>query len=655
MAYFPCPNVIACPPGTDAENAAQRNFSAELPDEFTYFGQFQCGDGINPPYSVCTSVKSQRDADLCAALCLPDDAFANTEQVCRNACASYTVPARMFVGISQQNADQLALAYACASLGTLCQFGNAAQTCIADCAGGGMESYTVPAGSILAASQAIANTEAYNVACSAAALLCFGAIVFNTEQSCTVTCPNGGSITYTLPAGVVAGLSQSEANASAQSLACTLGMLACPLVPPLVGNTEQTCAQDCAGVSVAYIVPAGAFLGVDQSSADGAAYAYACSVLSEACQTGIQPPTMNVGNTEQTCEIACAGGGTFTSTVAAGVFRSVNLAAANAAAASYACEKANAVQFCLDSIDTQVCAGSVYASFVSTAGPGSGIVFAITSGTLPPGLTFSQGVIAGIPSVGGTYAFTVQGQDGTGNFTERDYTITVSQFLTTSLPGGSIGVAYLQTVQVVGFTNPYFTVAGGALPTGLSIDSSSGVISGTPSGSAGASSFVIECSDGVGGTPTCSVPLQITVSISSLFHIPDYGGATALFVPPGTANASAFPEWDGRYYEDNAGFLGFTECYTPSVDPNTPEYSDQGKELYQVYLAGPNPATGFIPNVFWTLTVKSLPAFPDFGRVWQGYKVGGDTTTPVGVYVRGDVYIPQNMSDPRANVTIAAG
>lgn len=496
MANFPCPNVVTCPPGTDAENAALRNFSAELPDRFTYFGQFQCDtQGANPPYSVCQSVTSQRAADLCAALCLPDNVLANTAQTCSNDCGSYTVPARTFLGLSQQSADQLALAYACASLNTLCIASNASQTCVANCEAGGTQSYTVPAGRLFAATQAIANDQAYALACAAAALQCLGTLVFNTAQSCTVTCPNGGSITYNIAAGLVAGLSQFESNSNAQALACTLAMLACPTIPPLAFNTTQTCSQDCAGVSIGYVVPAGAFAGLTQGDADSAAYTYACLVLAGSCQTGQPPQQINAGNSEQSCSVACSGGGTFTATIAPGTFRGVNQAIANAAAASEACARANHRTLCLDAIDTEVCAGNVYASFVSTAGPGSGAIFAVTSGTLPPGIDFSAGVLAGIPSFPGVYNFTVTGQDAQGNQSVRSYTITVGGILTNALADGTLNTVYAAPLSVAGFSNPFFTVAGGALPDGLTINPSTGTISGTPT-SAGTFDFVIEVSEG---------------------------------------------------------------------------------------------------------------------------------------------------------------
>ncbi|MDO8467142.1 MAG: Ig domain-containing protein [bacterium] len=56
---------------------------------------------------------------------------------------------------------------------------------------------------------------------------------------------------------------------------------------------------------------------------------------------------------------------------------------------------------------------------------------------------------------------------------------------TTSLPDGTNGTAYSQTVSATGGADPYqWTIVSGALPTGLSINSSTGVISGTPTATA---------------------------------------------------------------------------------------------------------------------------------------------------------------------------
>lgn len=49
------------------------------------------------------------------------------------------------------------------------------------------------------------------------------------------------------------------------------------------------------------------------------------------------------------------------------------------------------------------------------------------------------------------------------------------------LPNGTVGIAYSYTLTASGGVPPYtYTIASGSLPTGLSLNSSTGVVSGTP-------------------------------------------------------------------------------------------------------------------------------------------------------------------------------
>jgi hypothetical protein len=66
---------------------------------------------------------------------------------------------------------------------------------------------------------------------------------------------------------------------------------------------------------------------------------------------------------------------------------------------------------------------------------------------------------------------------------------------TTSLPAGEVGVSYSQNLTATGGTLPHtWSITAGALPPGLSLASSAGAISGTPT-TAGASSFTVRVSD----------------------------------------------------------------------------------------------------------------------------------------------------------------
>ncbi|WP_170069448.1 SdrD B-like domain-containing protein [Spirosoma pollinicola] len=78
---------------------------------------------------------------------------------------------------------------------------------------------------------------------------------------------------------------------------------------------------------------------------------------------------------------------------------------------------------------------------------------------------------------------------------------------TTSLPKGQVGVAYNQTIVTTGGTAPLnFSVSGGNLPTGLSLNATTGIISGTPTVS-GSFPTTITVTD----AKACQVKLSLSV------------------------------------------------------------------------------------------------------------------------------------------------
>jgi hypothetical protein len=167
-----------------------------------------------------------------------------------------------------------------------------------------------------------------------------------------------------------------------------------------------------------------------------------------------------------------------------------------------------------------------YSQTISATGGTTPYTFAISSGTLPTGLTLSSsGVISGTPTSTGTFTFTVSVTDANSSTATQTYSnISIGAQLIsitpTTLPAGTTGTAYSQTITATGGTAPYtFTVTSGNLPTGLSL-STSGVISGTPSAT-GTFTFTVGVTDTNGSTATevysnVSIAAPVTVTLTSV-------------------------------------------------------------------------------------------------------------------------------------------
>ncbi|HJQ25953.1 MAG TPA: putative Ig domain-containing protein [Blastocatellia bacterium] len=146
----------------------------------------------------------------------------------------------------------------------------------------------------------------------------------------------------------------------------------------------------------------------------------------------------------------------------------------------------------------------------------------VDSGTLPTGLTLSQaGNISGTPSVAGTSNFVVKVTDGNNNSATRALTIIVKPaapltITTAQLPRGSVGTTYSQSLGASGGQTPYnWAKLSGNLPDGLTLNQTTGVISGVPE-RAGTSSFSIRLTDATAASVTATLAITINPAISTL-------------------------------------------------------------------------------------------------------------------------------------------
>lgn len=144
----------------------------------------------------------------------------------------------------------------------------------------------------------------------------------------------------------------------------------------------------------------------------------------------------------------------------------------------------------------------------------TGANWSVVSGTLPSGLTLStSGTISGTPTTAGTYTFTVRATYNTAS-DEKQLSITIAEspvtmltITTASLDSGTTGQTYNDTLEA-SISGVTWSVISGNLPAGLTLNASTGVISGTPTTS-GTYTFTVRA---VYGSQSTEKSFSITVT-----------------------------------------------------------------------------------------------------------------------------------------------
>lgn len=165
--------------------------------------------------------------------------------------------------------------------------------------------------------------------------------------------------------------------------------------------------------------------------------------------------------------------------------------------------------------------GVAYSTLLSNSGGSGPYSFLITSGTLPSGLyiSSSSGVISGTPSTSGSWQFTAQVADSFGRTDSKTFTINVDpvfSITTSKLANVVVGNAYNQVIYASGGLPTYtWGISSGVLPSGLSLNPSNGVISGTPT-SIGTQQIVITAQDSAGRSTSRQYTIAVTGPLTLL-------------------------------------------------------------------------------------------------------------------------------------------
>lgn len=260
-----------------------------------------------------------------------------------------------------------------------------------------------------------------------------------------------------------------------------------------------------------------------------------------------------VTNEEQSADFTCPDGSVFTYTIPAGTVEAFSLAAANTSALSMAQNGAINNRICIGELSpTVACAGNSYLATVAISCPrigeqGISTNVTIAEGVLPPGLGLefdeTSFTISGEASSAGQYDFTVQVDilEGgfLGSFTTKQFSITVVEISPVTLPNGQVGNSYSQTLTLVGASGTVAWSAGSGFPAGLSLNPTTGEITGVPT-TEGTAAFTITATDedsGVQCSKDYDMVIDPGVDFSELvwtrLTLEQTGTGTAAFSPDG--------------------------------------------------------------------------------------------------------------------------
>lgn len=247
--------------------------------------------------------------------------------------------------------------------------------------------------------------------------------------------------------------------------------------------------------------------------------------------------------------------------------------------------------------------GTLYNAALAASGGVPPLTWSVSSGSLPPGLslTAATGQISGTPTTQGSFPFAVQVTDSSllppnnhSQTAQQSLSITVGppgafSIVTTSLPQAETANLYSQTILTTGGIGPFhWTLTNGILPSGMSLNASTGAISGIATG-VSTNTFTVQVTDSEStpatATATFTIPVIAATNNNGLLK-GDYVFVFNGFNPNGPVVMG------GTFTADGTGFISGVEDSNNDDASNTTEDNGpgptQGNAIGGTYTMTPN-------------------------------------------------------------------